>query len=230
MKQWALLLWLWWVAVPVLAQVASAPRRLVVRGTAWQDLEPERAELLLTYRASDNVKDGERAKEQQARLAAVLREFNIAPDKLSVNNLSAYGWGGFSKVGNASVALTKEYRLVVDKPATIDELLPKLVQSGADNVMVSNLESSRLDAFRLETMSKALADARNKAQHLAQQTGAKLGKVLLLQEVSTNPERENTTYKMRSTNNLEESITEAGNAPVSKIRVRVRLDVEYELQ
>ncbi|TGE12850.1 SIMPL domain-containing protein [Hymenobacter elongatus] len=236
MKKGLLLLFCWaWMLGPVLAQVV-VPRRILVRGAAWQDLEPERAELLLTYRVSDNVKDNERAKEQQARLTAVLRDFGIAPEKLTLNNLSAYGWNGFSKVGNTTVSLTKEYRLIIDKPAQLDELLPKLVQSGADNVVVSNLESAPLDAFRLEVMSKALADARTKAQHMAQQVGAKLGPVQLVQEVvAATPaaERETATYKMRAAAAaMEESSPEANASPVSlrKIRVRVRLDVEYQLQ
>lgn len=236
MKRWTLLLLcLSWLIGPLWAQVPQ-PRRVVVRGIAQQDLEAERAELLLIYRASDNVKDGDRAKEQQARLAAVLRDFGIPADKLTVNNLSAYGWGGFSKVGNSSVSLTKEYRLVIEKPAILDELIPKLVQSGADNVAVSNLESSRLDAFRLEVMGKALADARNKAQFLAQQAGAKLGPVQAVQEVvpsaSPGPERETDLYKMRGAARLDEMGAEPNSSPVNlrKIRVRVRLDVEYLLQ
>ncbi len=132
--------------------VAPHARTIRVRGAATQELEPEKAELLLTYRVSDNVKDAERAREQQTQLLAVLRNAGIAPEKLTVHNLTAYGSGGLSKVGNSTVALTKQYKLVVDKPALLDELIPKLVQSGADNVVVTNLESSKLPALRPTTL------------------------------------------------------------------------------
>ncbi len=222
----------------LLAQPAAAPRRVLVRGIAWQDLEPERAELLLTYQPSDNVKDAERDKQQQAQLAAALRDFGIGSDKLTVNNLSAYGYGGFSKTGNTNVRLTREYRLVTDKPAVLNELIPRLVQSGADQVMVVGLESSRLEAFRLEVASKAVAskavaNARVKAQHIAGQVGAKLGPVRQVQEVLPETDRANNpaaAAKLRGAALYEGADDGAPLTSLRKIRVLVRLDVEYELQ
>jgi uncharacterized protein len=210
---------------------AVAPRMLLVRGAATRELTPETAELMLTYRVADNVRDADRAREQQTRLLAVLRDHNIAPEKLVVYNVSASGYG-FSKTVNSSVSLTKQYKLVLDKPALLDELLPKLVQTGADEVVVINLLSSRLDAFRLEVMSLALADARIKAQHIAQQTGLKLTGTRAVLEVvptrSARPSREE-LLKMRGAQALEETIGDNA-VGLRSIRVSSAFDVEYDVQ
>ncbi|MBC6696831.1 SIMPL domain-containing protein [Hymenobacter puniceus] len=230
----ALLLALFLLAV-VGAVAQSVPKMVQVRGTAMRELAPETAELLLTYRTNDNVRDADRAREQQTRLQTVLREYGVAPEKLTTYNVVASGYG-MSKVANSTIALTRQYKLVLDKPALLDELLPKLVQSGADEVVVISLLSSRLEAFRLEVMGLALANARTKAQYTAQQLGLQLGSAHAVREVvPTRPtpgSREEALLKMRGGSTLEEQMSSAESASVSPraIRVSAAFDVDYEVQ
>ncbi|UYZ63130.1 SIMPL domain-containing protein [Hymenobacter weizhouensis] len=209
-----------------------------MRGSATRELAPETAELLLTYRAQDQVRNADRAREQQDRLLAVLNEYRIEPARLVVYNLMASG-SGWSKTTNSTVYLTTQYKLTLDKPAIINELLPKLVQTGADEVVVSNLLSSRLAAFRLEVASLALADARTKAQHIVQQAGLKLAGIRTIAEVLPAgpaapliPER--SRYRMLTFGSAASVGADAADVvnPVNPraIRVQVAFDVEYEVQ
>ena len=166
------------VPVPV-----NPPHTILVRGTAEQELEPEKLDLLLTYRFSDNVKESGRTQEQEQGLQTVLKQAGVASEKLVLEDLSASGYGGFSKTANASVALTKSYRLTLESPKILNELIPKLVQTGADNLRVVNLQSSRLEAARLEAAGRASANARQKALAVAKQAGGLLGGVVAAAEV-----------------------------------------------
>ena len=164
--------------------VASAPPRTVlVRGIAEQELDPEKLDLLLTYRFSDNVKESSRTQAQEQSLQRALKQAGIAPDKLVLEDLSASGYGGLSKIGNATVVLTKVYRLTLSNPQILNSLIPQLVQTGADDVRVVNLESSRMEATRLEVAGRAAANARQKALAVVKQAGGQLGGVVAAVEV-----------------------------------------------
>jgi uncharacterized protein YggE len=174
----------------LLAQLAHAqalaptsPRTVLVRGTAEQELDPEKLDLLLTYRFSDNVKDSERTQNQEENLRQVVQKAGIAADKLVLDDLSAAGYGGFSKSANSNVALTKVYRLTLDQPRQLNTLIPQLVQTGADNLRVVNLRSSRLAAAKTEVAAQAAADARQKAAAVVKAAGGQLGNVVAMTEV-----------------------------------------------
>ncbi|GAA4026069.1 hypothetical protein GCM10022409_07600 [Hymenobacter glaciei] len=173
------------LAQPVVAQVAppAPPHTILVRGAAEQELEPEKLDLLLTYRFSDNVKESGRTLEQEQGLQQVLKQAGIAPEKLVLEDLSASGYGGFSKTGNTSVALTKVYRLSLDNPKILNDLIPKLVQTGADNLRVTNLENTRLEAVKVEVAGRAAANARQKAQSAVKLAGGQLVGVVAMVEI-----------------------------------------------
>jgi hypothetical protein len=62
------------LARSVAAQSPSSgvPHTILVRGTAEQELAPEKLDLLLTYHFSDNVKDNERTQNQEESLRKVV--------------------------------------------------------------------------------------------------------------------------------------------------------------
>jgi uncharacterized protein YggE len=220
---------------PAVAQTTAAtprPRTVSVRGAASSELEPERVELLITYRVSDNVKDNDKAKAQEQALLAALQGFGVPREKLVLDNLTAYGYG-FSKTYNSTVALTKVYRLTLDKPAVLNELIPRLVQTGADNVQVDRLESQQLEARKQEMLAKALDNARQKAALLARQLGLQLGAPLAVTEVVpfSGYRLEQQTEAKRA-GGYRRELSEA-DAPVPNLRtipVSSTVDAEFELK
>jgi hypothetical protein len=170
----------------VVAQVAppnAPPRTILVRGTAEQELDAEKLDLLLTYRFSDNVKESGRTQEQEQALQQVLKQAGIGPEKLVLEDLSASGYGGFSKTANSTVALTKMYRLRLDNPKVLNDLIPRLVQTGADNLRVTNLENTQLEAMKVEVAGRAAANARQKAQSAVKLAGGQLAGVVAMVEI-----------------------------------------------
>ncbi|MBF9219844.1 SIMPL domain-containing protein [Hymenobacter ruricola] len=214
------------------------PRTILVRGTAEQELEPEKADLLLTYRFSDNVKENARTQEQEQGLQQVLKQAGIAPEKLVLEDLAASGYGGFSKTANANVALTKVYRLTLNNPKLLNDLIPKLVQTGADNLRVVNLESSRLEATRLEVAGRAAANARQKAQAVAKLAGGQLGGIVAAVEVlplSAVADDKLAAYSSMGYDKKNKSIAggeggEIGTPNLRKINITAVYDVVFEVK
>lgn len=214
------------------------PHTILVRGTDEQELEPEKLDLLLTYRFSDNVKENGRTQEQEQGLQAVLKQAGIGPEKLVLEDLSASGYGGLSKTSNANVALTKVYRLTLENPKVLNDLIPKLVQTGADNLRVVNLQSNRLEATRLDVVGRASANARQKALAVAKQAGGQLGGVVAAAEVLPYAEGEGQLAAYRSmgfdkkakVGSAGEEGGEISTPNLRKIKVRATYDVVFEVK
>ncbi|WP_035565356.1 SIMPL domain-containing protein [Hymenobacter sp. IS2118] len=217
------------------AVAPSLAHTILVRGTAEQELDPEKLDLLLTYRFSDNVKESGRTQEQELGLQQVLKQAGIAPEKLVLEDLSASGYGGMSKTVNATVALTKVYRLTLDNPKILNSLIPRLVQTGADNLRVVNLESSRMDATRLEVAGRAAAAARQKAQIVVKQAGGQLGSVVAAVEVipgTTLSEELLEGYRKMGSDKYKASENQAQipTPNLRKIKVQAVYDVVFEVK
>lgn len=229
-----------------LAQVAAAqvptpaavPHTILMRGTAERELDPEKLDLLLTYRFTDDVKTGERAQTQEANLRQVLSQAGLSAGKLVLEELSANGYGGLSKVNNNSVAIIKVYRLTLDNPQLVSTLLPQLAQTGADNLRVVNLQSTKLAAAKTELAAQAVADARHKAAVVAQAASAQLGSPLSLVEVPANAqvvaEARGGAYKQAAGGYYESYQAQQASAEpppsLRKIGVLVRYDVLFEIK
>ncbi|RTQ50293.1 DUF541 domain-containing protein [Hymenobacter gummosus] len=215
---------------------APRPRTVSVRGTATAEVEPERMELLITYRVADNVKDADKAKAQEQALLAALQSFGVPREKLVLDNLSAYGYGAFSKTFNSTVSLTKVYRLTLDKPAVLNDLIPRLVQTGADNVQVARLESAQLDARRQQVLAAALDNARQKAAVLARQLGLQLGAPLSVAEalplrLPPADDAPRGYYKLRGSLPVEPGADADGPVPnLRTIHLSSSVDAEFELK
>lgn len=234
----AFLLLLLPLAQPLQAQTtppAAPPHTILVRGTAEQELEPEKLDLLITYRFSDNVRENARSQEQEQALQQVLKQAGIAPDKLVLEDLNASGYGGFSKTANTTVMLFKTYRLTLERPALLNTLLPQLVQSGADNVRLVHLQNTRLETVKADLITQAVANARQKATIAAKASGQQLGAVMGLVEVlpgSPRPEGLQARYKVTElgSSSSPSSAETEDKATLRKIKVQAVYDVVFEIK
>ena len=232
-------LFLVWLPLAGLAAAQSpaptaVPRTILVRGTAERELDPEKLDLLLTYRFSDNVKESERTQSQEENLRQVLRQANIAADKLVLEDLSATGSGGFSKVGNATVALTKVYRLTLDNPQQLNTLVPQLVQTGADNLRFVNLQNSQLAAAKAELATQAVANARQKATLAVKAAGGQLGGAVAIVEVLPEggyPESMLMEVRVdKSSYSRNKAMMEIATPNLRKIKLTATYDVAFEIK
>lgn len=228
---------LFFITVISFSGFGQTTNKIVVRGTSVIEIEPEIVDFSIIYRYSDNVKENERIIEQDKMLKAILPQFSIPMDNLLVDNISASGWGGFSKVGNTNISLSKSYRLRYNSTNQIDLLISKLIQTGADNVYVSNLESSKLDSVKKLTMLNALDNAKIKAKEIADKVGGTLGKANVITEIfpskSYQTDSRDEYYKISTINVRGVGVyqdTDIQSLNMRKIRVSTTYEIEFELK
>ena len=216
---------------------AQTSKTITVRGTSTSEINPEKVELSIIYRYSDHVKDNDKAIMQETNLLKVLDQFEISKENLIIDNLTASGWGGISKVGNNIISLTKSYRLKINQPQIIDNLLPKLVQTGADNVSIISLESSKLDSAKQASMTQALDNAKSKAQTIAKHMNMQLGSANAISEIFPNKsfqmgERGEYLNKMginiRGASSLQDIDMESLN--MRKIKIITTYEIQFEVK
>ncbi|MGI4873350.1 MAG: SIMPL domain-containing protein [Janthinobacterium lividum] len=222
------------IACPAAAQTAAAqPHTVLVRGIAEQDIEPEKLDLLLTYHFSDNVKASERTQTQEESMQQILKQAGISSSKLVLEELTASGYGGVSKVTNTNVALTKTYRLTLDNPQQVNTLIPQFVQTGADNLRVVNLQSSKLEAAKAEVATQAATNARQKASAVVKAAGGQLGGVVAMVEVlpgaQFSDELQQGYFKDKARVGRQ-AITEIQTPPLRKLHVVAVYDVVFEVK
>lgn len=225
------------ILISAISAYGQTTNKIVVRGTSVKEIEPEIVDLSIIYRYNDNVKDNGRIIEQDKMLKAVLPQFSIPMENLIVDNISASGWGGFSKVGNTNISLSKSYRLRYNSTSNIELLISKLIQTGADNVYVSNLESSKLDSVKRLTMLNALENAKIKATEIANKVGGSLGSAKLITEIfpskTLQTDSRDEYYKLSTINIRGAGIyqdTDIQSINMRRIRVTTTYEVEFELK
>ena len=219
-------------ATPPTGAPAALPRTVLVRGTAEQEIEPEKLDLLLTYHFSDNARAGERTQNQEESMQQVLRQAGIGSSKLVLEELTANGYGGISKVANTSVALTKTYRLTLDNPQVVNTLIPQFVQTGADNLRIVNLQSSKLEAAKADVAIQAAANARQKAAAVVKAAGGQLGGVVAMVEVlplgQYSDDLQSGYFDKAKQRRI--TSTEIQTPPLRKLRVMAMYDVVFEVK
>jgi hypothetical protein len=214
-------------------------RTITVRGTAEKQIAPETIDLKLIYRYTEKVEDKERSRLQEGFLLKVLEEFKILKDNLVIDDISATsaGWNSSMKIENSKIYLKKSYRLKINKPSILIDLIPRLAQSGADNISVCNLEHSKLDSIKQVTMLTAIDDAKTKGIEIAKHIGFELGNPVKIEEIYPNKslqgDRQDQFYKFndyqsRYGGTFEDIDFQSVN--IRKIRITKSYEITYEIK
>lgn len=182
---------------PVLAGIAMGaetqpPQRLIsVAGTAVTRTVPDN--VLWRISTLDTNQDHVRAKESSdKKLKAILamrQELGIKPEDVQTGQLSIRREYNYDDRGNRvsfkHYAVSREVTMRQRDLTRFDEFLTKLVSNAEIEVSFS-LESSRAPGIRMETRLNALKIARDKAEAMTKELGAKLGRVMTIEEYRPN--------------------------------------------
>jgi uncharacterized protein len=183
------LLILWSAAVVLAADVGAPQRTVPVTGTAVSQVVPDI--IVWQIATTDFDKSLLKAKDNSdAKLKAILKlreELGVKPEDLQTGYLSIekeYERGLNGERGPfRQFAVRRKVTIRQRDLKRFDEYLSKLV--GAAEIDVSfGFESSRFAEIRAENRVKALHIAKEKAEVMTRELGAKLGKVLSVHEDS----------------------------------------------
>jgi uncharacterized protein len=128
---------------------------------------------------------------KMASILAALREMGIAGKDLQTSNFNVYlerqSKPGIEETqGPLYYHVSNQLSVTLRDVGKLGEMLGKVLSSGANSVYGVSFDVDDRDALESDARAKAVADARSRAENLAQLSNVKLGNVLTLSEVVSN--------------------------------------------
>lgn len=222
--------------IPVLAYGQNSTQRFIsVRGESEIDIVPDKIELTITFSETENIKKENELQQKEAELIKVLKDFSIDLNKLTIDNFVANRYE-YYKYSSRKVRMSKVFKLELDNIAIADPLIITLLQTGANKVEVTNLQSDKLEETKLEAARIALDKATRKAGIMADHLNCFVGKVLEVSEFRPQIQTimdnggyfsQFKTVTAYGVNRVYDG--EGEDVGIRKIRVVCIVDVKYEL-
>lgn len=164
------------------------PRVISVSGEAKEELAPDQAVLAASivsrHQALSEAK--KQNDERMSKLVSIAQEYKIPKDKINASNVyiaPEYRYDNptgkqvfVGYVVNRSIAITME------DIAVHERVLSALIDAKIDQIGGVSFTLKNPDAIQMRLRGKAVANAKARAETLAQAAGAKIGRVMTISE------------------------------------------------
>ncbi len=219
------------VSIPLAARADEPPFHRTVRvsghGEARAVPDLARVSVGVTTQAASAQEALAQNSRQMNELVARVKELGIVPKDLATSGFSIgprYTRDGQTVVG---YQVTNRLTVTIRDIAKAGPLLDKVVAAGANQVSGIGFEISDPKTLLAEARKRAVADARDKAEQLVAEAGAKLGRVLTIDESGGAP-------IPRSPGGLRVAYaaSQAAPAPIEpgESTVDVNVEITYEIE
>lgn len=172
-------------AVAVRAQSVQGGKYIEVTGTSEREITPDRIDLLMTIRESENVKKENELLQKEKQVLAAAARMGIAPADIAVDQIAAHR-NGYYKTNSNRYQFSKAYRITLKHIARLDSLLMRLLDAGTDQVRITKLSHREMEKYKTEAVAEATA--RRRAEEFACPLGLVLGKALQVREAELSPD------------------------------------------
>lgn len=166
---------------------------LSVTGEGHVEAVPDRAVIAITVEATDQVlsRAQSEANRRMAQVLAALREHGLADERIRTAWYDATPLRDYNRPRRPTTGYTVSHRVrvTVEPVERAAELIDAAVAAGASDVDLIRFEVSDQSALMQEVRALAMADAREKARHLAELAGRRLGKAVRITVDEYRPRR-----------------------------------------
>ena len=216
------------------AQAQETYRALTVTGSGSATGAPDLALVRLGVQTSDEdvLAAFTRSNAVTARIIEALLALGVERKDIQTSGLSLHQdrpYDPYSDVEDGVIVYWAQNSLSVALRdiSLVGEALGASVQAGANSI--DGLSYGITDPTALENSARelAVADARNRAEHLAALTGTQLGRVLNIEESSYQPRART---ELRAVAMMAESLDGGASVEEGQLSVQVELRITWELK
>ena len=220
--------------VTAAAQAQEVYRALTVTGSGSATGAPDLALVRLGVQTSDEdvLAAFTRSNDITAHIIEALLALGVERADIQTSGLSLYQdrpYDPYSDIEDGTIIFWAQNSLSVALRdiSLVGQALGASVQAGANSI--DGLSYGITDPTELEDSARelAVADARNRAEHLAALTGTQLGRVLNIDESSGAPRQ---VRAMRAVAMMAESLGDAATVEEGQLSVQVELRITWELK
>jgi len=220
--------------VPYLSFTQTIDSKFVsVRGVSEKSIEPDWIELTIGFYETENVKRENELQIKENSLRKLIESFKIDLKYLKIDNFSAKRYGYYNS-SSKKVRMSKSFKLQLTELDLADSLIIELFKIGANEVLVTDLHSDKLNEIKLEASKEALDNARKKAETMTNHIGVALGEVLEIKEYNpdcnTNLNGQHYPLYKAAYNVSGGTVQKEGDIGVRKIKISYIIDVKYQIK
>ncbi|MBD1397674.1 SIMPL domain-containing protein [Pontibacter sp. JH31] len=169
------------------AQQQVLPPLISVNGVGEVKLQPDEVVINLGVEMREKTLDQARkqADNKAAAIIAYLRKQGVDARDIQTSYMNLqpiYMSGEFGKASPDFYMAQKNMVIVIKKLNKFDELLSGLYDNGVNRIDGIHFRVSDLEKHKVEARKRAVADAKQKANALTSELGAKVGKVYSIHE------------------------------------------------
>lgn len=218
-------------------QVEKNENRISLVSSETVEIVPDMAELQVTIRTEnkDAAKCQQENTEDLNQLLEYLKGEDVAEESIKTSGFALnprYDWSG-----NTQKLVGYEMRttvIVTDVPvAELGAMLTEVVENGANEIDTVSYFSSQYDQAYNQALAKAIELSKSKGEALAAASGAKLGPVVKIQEMSDNQYGRYVDADLRATKNMAMAAVAEDAAAMDvmpgEMQVTAEITVEFEL-
>lgn len=227
-------------AIPEVIQVQQVEKnenRISLVSSETVEVVPDMAELQVTIRTEN--KDAAKCQQENTENLNLLLEYlkgeGVADESIKTSGFSLnprYDWSG-----NTQKLVGYDMRTTVtitDVPVDgLGAMLTEVVENGANEIDSVSYFSSQYDQAYNQALARAIELSKSKSEALAAASGAKLGPVVKIQEMSDNQYGRYVNADLRATKNMSmAAVTEdavAMDVMPGEMQVTAEITVEFEL-
>jgi uncharacterized protein YggE len=221
------------LAVTLQAQTIDTRRTVSSQGVAEARMKPDRASITLGVEtegknASAVKRDNDDAMRQ---IFAALAEAGVKPTDIQTSNLTlqpVHNWRPEGKREFLKYQMRNTIHVTVRDIAKLDDILDKAVGVGGNMVESIDFEVSTANAIRDSLRAAAAVNAKTKAQQMAEAVGARVGKLLTINEASEDTPRPfmMKSARMMAADDAESAPTVSGGEMVVRVTVAAMFELE----
>lgn len=209
----------------VLAQDKETDSYIEVTGSAEMEVTPDIIVYTVVLREYEKDRKLVSIEDIEGSFLIAVNASGIKEENINISDVSA---SAFNSKRKRKAFASKTYNLTFQTPQELRAFTDRLENLDIQNQRISKVTHSKISEFRLEIKKQALLAAKNKAEALLSVVDSKLGKPLLIREVSDNPFNPRTVYANRSFK-MEEGAIDSNDIGFKQIKLRFEIQARFQI-
>lgn len=207
-----------------LAQDQETDPYIEVTGSAEMEVTPDVIVYTVVLREYERDRKLVSIEDIEGGFLVAVNASGIKEENIRISDISA---SAFNTKRKRKAFASKTYELTFGTPKELRAFTDRLENLDIQHQRISKVTHSQLSEFRLEVKKQALLAAKNKAKALLSVVESKLGKPLLIREISDIPFNPSTIYANRSFK-MEEAIN-SDEIGFKQIKLRFEIQARFRI-
>lgn len=209
-------------------------RSITVYGNAEVKMAPDIITVLVTYTEYEKTENSSLADFERA-FTQLLETWKIPKTDVEISGMSAYRNNYYNS--KSKVRATRSYQVKIRQSDKVSGFASSVAEISFTSLQIINMEYTKKEQILMEVSQKAIANAREKAQMMAEAQNESIGKTISIKELETS-DTENVESKRYSRDYMYAGVVSRATSAedyispfdMMKVTLYAKVQVIYEIK